>query len=95
MEDLLTSIRNQNWTTAVNRLIVDNSSTDSSLELLENKLPSTDSKVTVVSNVQNVGALGGLYRNADLVETEWMTFTHQDDMYLPNFLESCLRELCN
>jgi glycosyltransferase involved in cell wall biosynthesis len=93
LEDLVTSIRNQNWTTAVNLLIVDNSSTDSSLELLENELPSMESKVTFVRNVQNVGALGSLYRNADLVETEWVTFMHQDDLYLPNFLESCLREI--
>lgn len=95
LDDLLTSIRNQAWTTAINLLIVDNSSTDGSLELLEQELPSMDSQVTVVRNLKNIGALGSVYRNADLVDTDWMTFMHQDDVYLPNFLESCLREISN
>jgi glycosyltransferase involved in cell wall biosynthesis len=92
ISDLLTSIRNQNWTSSVNLLIVDNNSADDSLRILKESLPDMESNVTIVRNLTNVGALGSLYRNADLVDTEWLTFMHQDDVYLPNFLDSCLRE---
>jgi glycosyltransferase involved in cell wall biosynthesis len=92
MGDLLRSIRNQSWTSSLNLLIVDNNSTDDSLQILLDALPEMDGNITVVRNVTNVGALGSLYRNADLIETEWLTFMHQDDVYLPNFLDSCLRE---
>lgn len=92
MADLLTSIRNQTWTRHVNLLIVDNDSADDSLRILLESLPEMDCQITIVRNQTNVGALGSLYRNADLVETEWLTFMHQDDVYLSNFLDSCLRE---
>lgn len=93
MSDLLSSLGNQNWTAEVHLLFVDNASTDGSWELLKKSLPELSCQVTLVSNRVNLGALGSIYRNADLIKSEWMTFIHQDDLYLPNFLRSCLREI--
>ena len=93
MSDLLSSLGNQNWTAEVHLLFVDNASTDGSWELLKESLPELPCQVTLVSNQVNLGALGSIYRNADLIKSEWMTFIHQDDLYLPNFLKSCLREI--
>jgi glycosyltransferase involved in cell wall biosynthesis len=92
IDDLLLSIRNQPWNPLVNLLIIDNFSTDGSLETLEEAMPSIDSKVIIARNSLNLGALGSFYRNSDLIDTEWVTFMHQDDLYLPNFLSACLRE---
>lgn len=91
--DLLASIRNQNWTPAVQLLFVDNSSTDGSWEAIKDSLPDLPCQVTLVRNLVNLGALGSVYRNADLIKSDWMTFVHQDDLYHPNFLDSCLREI--
>lgn len=93
MRDLLASIGNQKWTADVQLVFVDNASTDGSWEVLRDSLPELPCQVTLVRNRVNLGALGSIYRNADLIKSEWMTFIHQDDLYLPNFLESCLREI--
>ena len=93
MKDLLSSIENQNWTADAHLLLVDNASSDGSWELFKESLPELPCQVTLVSNRVNLGALGSIYRNADLIKSEWMTFIHQDDLYLPNFLRSCLREI--
>jgi glycosyltransferase involved in cell wall biosynthesis len=93
ISDLLSSLGNQNWTADVHLLLVDNASTDGSWQLLKESLLELPCQVTLVSNRVNLGALGSIYRNADLIKSEWMTFIHQDDLYLPNFLKSCLREI--
>ena len=93
LSDLLASIGNQKWTADVHLVFVDNSSTDGSWEALLDSLPDLPCQMTLVRNRVNLGALGSLYRNADLIKSEWMTFIHQDDLYLPNFLDSCLREI--
>lgn len=93
IDDLLESLKVQKWNPSVHLLVVDNFSTDDSLERLRDSLLRVDCKVTLVRNSVNLGALGSLYRNADLINTEWLTFLHQDDQYLPNFLTSCLREI--
>lgn len=93
LSDLLASIGNQKWTVDVHLVFVDNSSTDGSWEALKDLLPDLPCSVTLVRNRVNLGALGSVYRNADLIKSEWMTFIHQDDLYFPNFLDSCLREI--
>jgi glycosyltransferase involved in cell wall biosynthesis len=91
--ELKSSLKNQSWNSYIHLLVVDNASTDESWRLLQDLLPDISARVTLVRNSVNVGALGSLYRNADLVTSEWLTFIHQDDLYMPNFLSSCLREI--
>jgi len=90
--DLLRSIRNQSWTSSLKLQIVDNNSTDDSLRILLDAIPEMDDKFTVVRNFTNIEALGSLYRKGDPIGTEWLTLMHQDEGYLSNFLDTCLRE---
>jgi glycosyltransferase involved in cell wall biosynthesis len=72
----------------VDLLIVDNFSQDQSWHLLS-MLPFSEfqGSVTLVRNSVNCGATGSFYVNLDLLATEWVTFWHQDDTYLPNHID--------
>lgn len=69
-------------------VIVDNSSRDGSWDVLENWTNKFALPTTVVQNPINLGGGGGFELNKDLLQTEWVTFIHQDDKYGANHLET-------
>ena len=71
-----------------NLVIVDNSSTDGSWDILENWVNKFDLPTKVVRNPINLGGGGGFELNKDLLQTEWVTFIHQDDQYETKHLET-------
>ena len=71
-------------------LFVDNASTDSTWEHITRWAESTERSATVVRNGFNLGATGSYFVNFDLVTTEWVTFIHQDDIYLPGHVQTLI-----
>ncbi|CAN1644203.1 Glycosyltransferase 2-like [Candidatus Nanopelagicaceae bacterium] len=71
-----------------NLIIVDNSSSDGSWEVLENWIGKFAVPTKVVRNPINLGGGGGFELNKDLLQTEWVTFIHQDAKYGANHLET-------
>lgn len=69
-------------------LFLDNDSSDDTFEVVEKWLSSAELDATLVKNPINLGATGSYYTNLDLVDTEWITFIHQDDLYSPKFVET-------
>lgn len=67
-------------------LFVDNASVDSTWDRITAWASKSSRDVTLVRNGFNLGATGSIFVNFDLVSTEWATFIHQDDLYLPNHL---------
>jgi glycosyltransferase involved in cell wall biosynthesis len=81
--DQITSQKQQN----VKWLFLDNDSEDDTFSVVSQWLSSSNLDAMLVKNPINLGATGSYYTNLDLVETEWITFIHQDDMYRPDFVE--------
>ena len=77
-------------------VIVDNCSPGFDLGTLSNLLESSKkfaNRYKIVQNPINLGGLGSFQLNLDLVHTDWITFFHQDDKYLPNHVESHLQAI--
>ncbi|MEJ1230374.1 MAG: glycosyltransferase [Galbitalea sp.] len=74
------TIQNARW------LFVDNASSDQTWERLTAWAASSGLDATLVRNPINFGATGSIFVNLDLVTTEWVTFLHQDDIYLPRHI---------
>jgi len=92
LPDLFKSLNSQAWSSDVQLIIVDNASNDETLEALRAWKPPRDlSSYTLVENFNNLGALGSLYLNLDLVNGEWLTFIHQDDLYEANYIQVALQ----
>lgn len=71
-----------------NLVIVDNSSTDGSWDVLMNWVETFAVPTKVVRNPINLGGGGGFELNKDLLQTEWVTFIHQDDKYEAGHLDT-------
>ncbi|MFC5503409.1 glycosyltransferase [Lysinimonas soli] len=84
-DHLLSQIESQT-AGAVRWLFVDNASSDDTWSRLTEWSTAADRDITIVRNGFNLGATGSIFVNLDLVTTEWVTFIHQDDIYLPNHL---------
>lgn len=77
-------------------VIVDNCSPGFDLGTLSELLESSKkfaNRYKLVQNPINLGGLGSFQLNLDLVPTDWITFFHQDDKYLPNHVESHLQAI--
>lgn len=72
-------------------LFVDNASSDNTWQNISGWASASNRDVTLVRNGFNLGATGSIFVNFDLVTTEWATFIHQDDIYLPAHLETLSR----
>ena len=70
-----------------NLVVVDNASTDTSWNEIKQWVNFLSMPYTLVRNPINLGGGGSFELNKDLLETEWVTFIHQDDKYFPNHLE--------
>lgn len=78
-------------------IVVDNASTDGSLQKLELWKESFLGKITIIRNETNLGGAGSLdlvLRNG-VIETPWFATLHQDDFYLNNHLEVLNNEIKN
>jgi glycosyltransferase involved in cell wall biosynthesis len=92
LPNLFKSLKSQAWSSDVQLIIADNASNDETLEALRAWKPPKDlSSYTLVENFNNLGALGSLYLNLDLVNGEWLTFIHQDDLYEANYIQVALQ----
>jgi hypothetical protein len=68
-------------------IVTDNCSPEFKLDFVENQLKSSGlfaNRYLITQNPVNLGNLGSIQLNLDLVPTPWITFFHQDDKYLPN-----------
>ena len=70
-----------------NLVVVDNASTDMSWIEINHWVNFLSMPYTLVRNPINLGGGGSFELNKDLLESEWVTFIHQDDKYFPNHLE--------
>lgn len=74
-------------------VFVDNCSSDQTWSLLQEKVHALNRNYLLVRNPANIGALGSLLTNLDLVKSPWITAIHQDDFYRDNHLSVHLREI--
>lgn len=70
---------------AVEVVVVDDCSTDSSLELA-NRLAAADARVKVVANSENLGAVGAFNRGLDYATGEFLVRLDADDLLTPGSL---------
>lgn len=68
-------------------LFLDNDSIDSTYRYVEAWLENADLDAVLVKNPINLGATGSYFANFDLVDSNWITFIHQDDIYTSKFVE--------
>ena len=71
-------------------VVVDNHSEDSTWKLIQEWPSRFECNVVLVKNPINLGGSGSINLNLDLVDTEWVTYLHQDDFYFTNHLEILL-----
>jgi hypothetical protein len=79
-------------------IVTDNCSPEFKLDFVENQLQSSSlfaNRYLVTQNPVNLGNLGSIQLNLDLVPTPWITFFHQDDKYLPNHVAVHLDAITN
>jgi glycosyltransferase involved in cell wall biosynthesis len=91
LDNLFDQIKNQD-TSSFKLLIVDNSSKDSSFEIIKSwpqKL--SNLKFQIIRNSKNLGAGGSLNLNLHHIHTPWFTTMHQDDFYKPNHISTILK----
>lgn len=69
-----------------NLVIVDNASDDESWNELKQWASFLKMPYKLVRNSINLGGGGSFYLNKDLLNSEWVTFIHQDDIYFSNHL---------
>ena len=62
------------------------------LEKLRAWQSQTEHRVTVVANQSNLGPLGSILLNWDLMSGDWLAIMSQDDLYRPNHLSTMARE---
>ena len=71
-----------------NLIIVDNASTDGSWNEIVSKAHNLQMPYRLIRNPINLGGGGGFALNQDLLQTEWVTFIHQDDLYFSDHLKT-------
>jgi glycosyltransferase involved in cell wall biosynthesis len=70
-------------------LIVDNQSTDQTLEIVKS-YAEHDSRFRIIVNEHNIGAINNFNRCAELANGEWIKYVHADDLIAPDCLEKLL-----
>ena len=76
-------------------VIVDNASSDETWREVSGWLSLFPGRIIVSRNNVNLGGLGSLLMNMDLVETDWFANIHQDDVYKPNHIDAFVREIAS
>lgn len=85
LNDIFKFIESSDWENT-NLIIVDNASTDGSWSEIISRATSLNMPYKLIRNPINLGGGGSFDLNKDLLHTEWVTFIHQDDMYLSKHL---------
>jgi glycosyltransferase involved in cell wall biosynthesis len=70
-------------------LIVDNQSTDQTLEIVK-LYAEHDSRFRIVVNEHNIGAINNFNRCIELANGQWIKYVHADDLISPDCLEKLL-----
>jgi len=94
IEELLESILNQS-DQSYEMLIIDNCSTDDSLEEIQAFLaiPKIDKHVKVIANKENTGSAAGLRRMLEECDTRYLAVIHGDDILEKNYVEIVRAEI--
>ena len=74
-------------------LVVDNCSDDETWSKVEAWVMENPSKRSGVRNPCNLGGIGSLFSNLDLIQSPWVIDFHQDDRYEPSHVETIKREV--
>ncbi|WP_267461360.1 glycosyltransferase family A protein [Aureimonas sp. SA4125] len=74
-------------------IIVDDASTDESLEILGRYAQNSRGRIRILSNCTNLGALGALQRGLDAALGRYVYFAAADDYVLPGFFTLALSRL--
>jgi len=90
LNDIFKFIESSDWENT-NLIIVDNASTDGSWSEIISRSALLNMPYKLIRNPINLGGGGSFDLNKDLLHTEWVTFIHQDDIYLSKHLPT-LRE---
>jgi glycosyltransferase involved in cell wall biosynthesis len=90
LNDMFKFIESSDWENT-NLIIVDNASTDGSWNEIISRSALLNMPYKLIRNPINLGGGGSFDLNKDLLHTEWVTFIHQDDIYLSKHLPT-LRE---
>ena len=90
LNDIFKFLESSDWE-KTNLIIVDNASTDGSWSEIISRAKSLNMPYKLIRNPINLGGGGSFDLNKDLLHTEWVTFIHQDDIYLTKHLPT-LRE---
>ncbi len=88
IEETIASIKNQthtNW----EHIIVDDCSTDNTIEIIEN-LAVLDSRITFVKLTENSGSAVARNTGINLAKGDYLTFIDSDDIWFPNFIENSI-----
>ncbi len=86
LESLVNQLTNQT-VNDFDLLVVDNGSTDNSWENLQDWLTIFEGRITLVKNPINLGFIGSMELNQDLINSDWILQIHQDDFYFKNHVE--------
>ena len=72
--------------------IIDNSSTDNTVEIIEDLFSKYKMRNTykLVQNSSNIGAISTFLDRLDLFEQDWIFMVHQDDFYHPDHFETLI-----
>jgi glycosyltransferase involved in cell wall biosynthesis len=70
-------------------VVSDDCSTDKTLEIIENFKRTAPFPVTVLSNPRNLGYADNFFRAVGACTGSWISFSDQDDVWLPNKLADC------
>lgn len=70
-------------------LIVDNQSSDETPNIIK-EYADRDSRIRIVTNDQNIGAIRNFNRCLELAKGEWIKYVHADDFIAPECLERML-----
>ncbi|MHB1083815.1 MAG: glycosyltransferase family 2 protein [Thiobacillus sp.] len=88
LEACLDSVLSQTYKD-VEVLVVDDGSTDATLEILE-RYAACDQLIRLVRNKNNLGLVGNWNRCIELANGEWIKFVFQDDLIAPTCVEEML-----
>ena len=94
VDELLCSIKDQD-SNDFRVFVLDNSSTDGSLEKLRDSIDkyALKERVNLFSNLSNTGSAQGLKQLLQLSECDYLAIAHGDDVLNPNYISECRRGL--
>lgn len=92
LDSIKTQLMGQS-TKEFNLMVVDNGSSDNSWDLLQTWLSAFEGRITLVKNPINMGFIGSMQLNEDLIDAEWILQIHQDDYYFKNHVAVHLADI--